>query len=98
MCIGGAEKPRSSITGAPRPTYQESDFKPLCRVSSGHLPLRQEWLELMEAKSTNEYVKLACNAIGKNHNDTHNPSGKPLEFADRKRTAFNAKAPISPGG
>ena len=82
----------------PRPSYRESDFKLLSLVASGHLPLRQEWLELVEGKYSNDTAKLAFQALVKSHNETYNPSGKPLESAERKRTASSAKPPISPGG
>ena len=50
----------------------------------------------MEAKYTHEYVKLAFRAIVKSHNESYNPGGKPLESADRKRTASNANLPPTP--
>ena len=58
--------------------------------------IRQEWLELMETKYTHDTVKLAFHAVVKSHNETYNPSGKPLASADRKRATFGAKPPINP--
>ena len=62
-------------------------------MASGLLLLRQEWLELTEAKGTNQTSLL----LSKSHNETYNPSGKPLEAADRRRTTSNANLPSAPG-
>ena len=35
------------------------EFKLNCPVASGHLPLKQEWLKLMEAKYTTDTANLA---------------------------------------
>ena len=93
FCLQGWRKPEAGSKYVPMPTYQDSDFKLLCPVASGHLPLRQEWLELMEAKYTNDTVKLAFNAFVKSHSETYNPSGKPLESADRNRTPSSPNLP-----
>ena len=63
--LEGRRHPEAGSHDVPRPSYQESDFKLLCPVASGHLPLRQEWLELMEGKYTNDTVKLAFRAFVK---------------------------------
>ena len=52
----------------------------------------------MEGKYTNDTVKLAFHALVKSHHETYNPSGKPLESADRKRTASSANLPSAPEG
>ena len=96
--LEGWRHPEPGAHDVPRPSYQESDFNLLCPVASGHLPLRQEWLELMEGKYTSDTVKFAFHALVQSHNETYNPSGKPLESADRKRTTSSANLPSTPEG
>ena len=82
---------------APRPTYQESDFKIICPVASGHLPMRKEWINMMENKYVTQSIKDEVAELFKTHNATHNPSGKPHEAAGVKRPASEAGLPPGPG-
>ena len=44
--LDGYQKADAMMEETPRPAYTESDYKLICPVASGHLPLRAEWLEL----------------------------------------------------
>ena len=80
----------------PRPTYQESDFKIICPVASGHLPARKEWINMMENKYETQSIKDEAAELIKMHNVTHNPSGQPHEAAGVKRPASEAGLPPGP--
>ena len=91
--LDGYQKPDAKIEETPRPSYQESDYKIICPVASGHLPLRAEWLELHSQKYTEADIKEQLQAMVDEHNKVHNPDGKPHVAADRKRTASAAGLP-----
>ena len=94
--LTGWKKPVPVAPETPRPTYKESDYKIICPVASGHLPLRAEWLDLYNQKYTQEDSKEQFKAIVDEHNKLHNPDGKPHASADRKRTASAAGLPGGP--
>ena len=88
--LDGYHKADANIEETPTPTYTESDFKTICPVASGHLPLRAEWLELYSQKYTEEDIKEQFQALVDEHNKVHNPDGQPHKASDRKRTASAA--------
>ena len=94
--LDGYQKPDAKIEEDPRPSYKESDYKIICPVASGHLPLRAEWLELYSTKYTEADIKEQFQALVDDHNKVHNPDGKPHVAADRKRTASVAGLPGGP--
>ena len=94
--LDGYQKPEAKTRDDPRPSYKESDYKILCPVASGHLPLRSEWLEMYNQKYTDADVKDQFQAIVADHNKMYNPNGKPHVAADRKRAASVAGLPTGP--
>ena len=90
------KRPEVGPANNPRPTYQEGDFKILHPVASGHLPMRKEWIDMMESKFENQVVKDEFAELIKLHNATHNPSGQPHEAAGVKRPASEAGLPSGP--
>ena len=88
--LDGYQKADAMIEDTPRPTYTESDYKLICPVASGHLPLRAEWLELYSQKYTEEDIKEQFQALVDEHNKVHNPDGQPHKASGRKRTASAA--------
>ena len=94
MCI--RDSPEVGPANMPRPTYQESDFKIICPVASGHLPIRKEWIDMMQGKYENESIKAELEQLMKEHNSTYNPNGRPHEPGNNKRPASSAGLPSSP--
>ena len=52
--VNGWTRPEVGPSNNPRPTYQEGDFKIICPDASGHLPVRKEWIDMMENKYENQ--------------------------------------------
>ena len=94
--LEGWARPDVGPGGAPHPTYQEGDFKIISPVASGHLPMRKEWLEMIEQKYETQSVQDDVAELIKTHNATHNPSGQPHEAAGVKRPASEAGLPPGP--
>ena len=95
--LDGWARPEAGSLDTPRPSYQESNFKIICPAASGHLPLRKEWIDMMQAKYESANMTTELEELMKNHNDTHNPSGKPHESASNKRSASSAGLPSASG-
>ncbi len=94
--LDGWTRPEAGPADTPRPTYQESDFKIICPVASGHLPIRKEWIDMMQGKYETESIKAELEDLIKKHNETHNPSGRPHEAGNNKRPASSAGLPPGP--
>ena len=89
--LDGWERPEAGSHGTPRPTYAETDFKVICPVASGHLPVRKEWQDMMMQKYTNELVRTELQELIAEHNKIHNPSGDAHDStASNKRSASSA--------
>ena len=88
--MDGYQKADAMIEETTRPTYTESDYKIICPVASGQLPLRAEWLELYSQNYTEEDIKEQIQALVDEHNKVHNPDGIPHTTADHKRSASAA--------
>ena len=87
------QKPDAQVSETPRPTYKESDYKIICPVASGHLPIRAEWLDMYQQKYTEEDIKEQFKAMVDDHNKLYNPDGRPHASADKKRSASVAGLP-----
>jgi len=60
-----------------RPTYQEDEFKATFPTPANTLPIRAEWLDMMRQKITNTDLREQFEAMVKEHDATHNPTGQP---------------------
>ena len=96
--LDGWTRPEVGPSDTPRPTYQESDFKIVCPVASGHLPIRKEWIDMMQNKYENQSIKDELQEVIVKHNELHNPSGRPHDPASsvNKRAASEAGLPAGP--
>ena len=65
---------RSSVQ---RPTYQEDEFKATFPTPANTLPICAEWLDMMRQKITNTDLREQFEAMVKEHDATHNPTGQP---------------------
>jgi hypothetical protein len=90
--LDGWTRPEVGPSDTPRPTYQESDFKIVCPVASGHLPIRKEWIDMMQNKYENQSIKDELQEVIVKHNELHNPSGRPHDPVSgvNKRAASEA--------
>ena len=89
--LDGWNRPEAGSQGTPRPTYAETDFKVICPVASGHLPVRKEWLDMMMQKYTLESTRTMLEEHIAEHNKIHNPSGEAHDStASNKRSASSA--------
>jgi len=92
--LEGWTRPEVGPANMPRPTYQESDFKIICPVASGHLPIQKEWIDMMQGKYENDSIK-AERQLMKEHK-TYTPSGRPHEPGNNKRPASSDRLPSGP--
>jgi hypothetical protein len=69
-----SDQHRSSVQ---RPAYQEDEFKATFPTPANTLPIRAEWLDMMRQKITNTDLRKQFEAMVKEHDATHNPTGQP---------------------
>ena len=82
--------PAAFSASSVRPAYRDEDFKLICPSSTGHMPIRADWLEMASSKLQLTESKDALQEIVKKHDVVHNPSGKLFIPASRKRELESA--------
>ena len=76
LLIDNWTSPTAYSASSVRPSYRDDDFKLICPSSTGHMPIRADWLELTMSKLQLSESKDALQEIVKQHDLAHNPGGK----------------------
>ena len=87
LIIDNWTSPTAYSASSVRPAYRDDDFKLICPSSTGHMPMRTDWMELTLSKLQLTESKELLQEIVKKHDVVHNPSGKLFTPATRKRDA-----------
>ena len=90
LIIDNWTSPTAYSASCVRPAYRDDDFKLICPSSTGHMPIRADWLELTMSKLQLTESKDMLQEIVKKHDLVHNPSGNMFTVATKKRELESA--------
>ena len=83
LIIDNWTSPTAYSASSVRPAYRDDDFKLICPSSTGHMPIRADWLEVTLSKLQLTESNVVLKEIVKKHDLVHNPSGKLFTPAPR---------------